>query len=151
MRDSHELHWLLSANPYFKGVYPLDKLPNLQNLPAALVVNTDIAALPGRHWVALWLDREGSGIVFDSFGVSSMFDQINSFMETNTTKGWNVSHHVLQSNDTTVCGDYAVLFLHLMSKKIPFCSFLNLFNDDKIYNDMLVKSLIQPFESHIRS
>ena len=39
------------------GVFPRDRIPsNLTYLPCAYIANTDIIALPGKHWVAFYHD-----------------------------------------------------------------------------------------------
>ena len=48
----------------FDGVFSAGTLPEKPHL---LVVNTDPAHRPGRHWVCMWMEN-GYGEYFDSFG-----------------------------------------------------------------------------------
>ena len=49
----------------FDGVFSADNLPEE---PRLLVVNTDPASQPGRHWVCICVEN-GRGEYFDSFGL----------------------------------------------------------------------------------
>ena len=54
------------------GTYARDQIPSLKNekRPFALVVNTDVAAGPREHWLALYTPRYSLKIeMFDSFGL----------------------------------------------------------------------------------
>jgi len=51
----------------FKGVYPSDKIPKLNDLSPYCILNLDSSKEPGSHWVAL--AKYGDGCMFyDSFG-----------------------------------------------------------------------------------
>lgn len=53
----------------FKGVYPSDKIPKLNNLQPYAIINLDNSSLPGSHWVAVAYDNKSGNIfVYDSFG-----------------------------------------------------------------------------------
>jgi hypothetical protein len=49
----------------FQGVFRVDTLPDG---PRLLVCNTDPSIKPGKHWVAIFVDLNGRGEYFDSFG-----------------------------------------------------------------------------------
>src|SRR5664279_2080844 len=49
----------------FQGVYSVDTLPSK---PRLLVCNTDPSTKPGSHWIAIYVDKNGRGEYFDSFG-----------------------------------------------------------------------------------
>jgi len=51
----------------FKGVFPSDKIPKLNDLSPYCVLNLDSSKEPGSHWVALAKNGEVS-ILYDSFG-----------------------------------------------------------------------------------
>lgn len=51
----------------FKGVYPSDKIPKLNDLSPYCILNLDSSEEPGSHWIAL--AKVGSEtLVYDSFG-----------------------------------------------------------------------------------
>ena len=66
--NSDEIERFLNSRlEYFDGVFSIDTLPNA---PRLLVYNTDPANLPGRHWVAIYVDN-GHGEFFWLFRSSS--------------------------------------------------------------------------------
>lgn len=53
----------------FKGVYPSDKIPKLNDLSPYCILNLDKSDMPGSHWVALAKnDKLNHTILYDSFG-----------------------------------------------------------------------------------
>ena len=57
----------------FKGVYPSDKIPKLNNLSCYCIVNVDKSNEMGSHWMAIVKDVDNKSaehgcILYDSFG-----------------------------------------------------------------------------------
>ena len=52
----------------FKGVYPSDHIPRLNDLAPYCILNLDKSTEPGSHWVALAKLPDGSSLLYDSFG-----------------------------------------------------------------------------------
>lgn len=108
-----EVRWL--------GTFPRDQIPALEHekRPFALVVNTDTAAGPGEHWLALYAPRGTSKIeLFDSFGLSPNF---YSFDQSQ----FHYSSRSIQSFSTKVCGHYALLFIYFRSRNKSFDNTIN--------------------------
>ena len=51
----------------FKGVYPADKIPRLNDLKKYAILNLDTSKEPGSHWVAIAKDKNQT-YLYDSFG-----------------------------------------------------------------------------------
>lgn len=51
----------------FKGVFPSDKIPQLNDLSPYCILNLDRSGEPGSHWIALAKTATGA-LVYDSFG-----------------------------------------------------------------------------------
>ena len=51
----------------FRGVYPSDKIPKLNDLSPYCILNLDTSKQSGSHWVAL-AKNGSSSILYDSFG-----------------------------------------------------------------------------------
>lgn len=51
----------------FKGVFPADKIPRLNDLSPYAILNLDKSTEPGSHWVALAKHGKDS-VLYDSFG-----------------------------------------------------------------------------------
>src|SRR5210317_1155645 len=68
---SDELHKICKKlfGVKFKGVYPSDKIPKLNDLSPYCILNLDRSTEPGSHWIALVKDdKEDRCLVYDSFG-----------------------------------------------------------------------------------
>ena len=52
------------------GVFPANHIPPHLPLGRGVIANTDPASLPGRHWIAFYLNQQNELECFDSFGKS---------------------------------------------------------------------------------
>jgi len=68
--NTTQINCALKSNRIFRGVFARDQLENvsLDRYPIAFVVNTDKSSGPGEHWVAIFIDQNGRGYYFDSYG-----------------------------------------------------------------------------------
>ena len=98
------------------GTFARDQIPSLQHekRPFALVVNTDVAAEPGEHWLALYAPRGSKKIeLFDSFGLAPNFYSFDQSL-------FHYSNCSIQDYSTKVCGHYALLFIYFRSRRNSF-------------------------------
>ena len=51
----------------FKGVFPSDKIPKLNDLSPYCILNLDRSNEPGSHWISLAKDGDRT-LIYDSFG-----------------------------------------------------------------------------------
>ena len=103
------------------GTYARDQIPSLMNekRPFALVVNTDVAAGPGEHWLALYAHRDSFKIeMFDSFGLPP---NIYSFDPSLI----HLSSRSIHSFCSKVCGHYAFLFIYFRFRNYSFDNIIN--------------------------
>ena len=122
------------------GVFPADKIPIILERPCAIVANTDDSKKPGAHWVAMYVDSEGRGTFFDSYGLPPMVPQhIDRLRRNCTVYEWNIQQ--LQSINSIVCGEYCIDFLFYMSRGFELNMFCSLFSNDSRKNDSLSKKL----------
>lgn len=112
--NSSEIRKILKSDaavaPTFLGVFPIDRLPNIQQRqPSSLVANTDTSDGPGKHWLAMYFDGQGKGIYFDSYGQGpcTIFEK---FMEKNSYV-WRYNTIRLQGPVSSTCGQYCIYFL----------------------------------------
>ena len=63
--NTEEIEQALRRCGEFDGVFAADDLPDR---PRLLVVNTDPAHRPGRHWVCIYVGDDRRGEYFDSLG-----------------------------------------------------------------------------------
>ena len=93
----------------YAGTFACDHLPRAVDKPAALVVNTDPAHMPGTHWVCIYIEND-RGEYFDSYGLPPTGDYFTNFLRNNCKK-WIWNKKQLQSLDSTVCGQWCISFL----------------------------------------
>lgn len=135
------LDCLLPYSTHVLGVFPADCVPmrtvttrplvlqsNIASnaeretqLPASndycFILNTDPANAPGQHWLAFFYNSRTHKLeYFDSFGLPlSMYTHVNTSLSACRLIDILVrvnSSHMLQSLASTVCGHYAVAFIH---------------------------------------
>ena len=124
----------------FVGVLPSNKLPKKTSRPCCLIANTKPETHTGEHWIGIFINKEGYGDYFCSFGVSpqTVFAQ---FMETHCGK-WNYSTKQIQQPFSITCGQYALFFLHARANGLPMHKFLDLFTNNHEENDEIVAAFI---------
>ena len=100
---------VLNKHNSFLGVFPCDKLPtSIKSFPAGLVANTDPFDKPGKHWVAIYVDRNGVADFFDSYGFKPT---LKPFLKFLNKFHWRYSTKRIQGPLSSVCGHYCIYFL----------------------------------------
>ena len=98
------------------GTYARYQIPLLEHDRRlfALVIKSDEAAGPGKHWLALYAPHGLPKIeMFDSFGLPFNFYSLDqSFIHFSSCS--------IQSLNTKVCGHYELLFIYLRSRGHSF-------------------------------
>ena len=128
--NTTEIEQLLAKQPGFQGVYSSDRLPNN---PRLLVCNTDPSWKAGEHWIAIYVDKNGRGEYFDSFG-RRPDKHFERYLNANCSS-WTFNKKRLQSSISSFCGFYCVLFVVL---RVRGFDLNKLFKNDTGYNDWLV-------------
>jgi hypothetical protein len=145
--NSYEIEKALRSNPItrdiFVGVFPADQLPE-KEYPGAYIVNTDPADQPGQHWVAFYCTEAGKLEAFDSFGKNPGIysDHIKEWMGTDYLI---LSNSVLQSDNSTLCGNYCLYFLLLRCHNFSYEDVLSIFCSDRKLSDFYVCKFINKF------
>lgn len=119
------------------GVFPADRIPQFLGRPAGIIVNTDDHRHSGQHWQALFITRTGTGIFFDSFGRKPNLPYVKDRLRKNTTSHvWNTKR--LQSLNSTVCGQYCIMFLYYMKRGYSLSKFCQMFSSTDYHkNDFI--------------
>ena len=99
----------------FYGVYPSDKIPNLNFHKKYCILNLDKSNQPGSHWVACVLDSNDDIYVFDTY--DRIIRKILPII-------YKVKHHrilsgnrsVLQKIDGEDCGQRCIAWLLLVDR-----------------------------------
>ena len=117
----------------FDGVFAADKLPDE---PRLLVVNTDPASRPGRHWVCISVDKDGRGEYFDSFGRRPTA-YLERYMNRHCSS-WTFNCRQLQSVMSRFCGHYCINYCVLRSRGVGMFAIVNSLTADTGLNDVLI-------------
>lgn len=100
------------VGPIYAGTFPSDKLPKgVQPVPIAMVMNTDPQGQPGEHWTAIYVDKDGFGVYFDSLGrPPSTVNAFEQFLLINS-RSWIYNDRMVQNPFLSTCGQYCIYFL----------------------------------------
>lgn len=136
---------ILSRDPitkkYFIDVFPSDELPSkIRRYPACFVCNVDPSTKPGSHWLCFYILSPDEAEFFDSYGNEPAFYQgaISNFASRYSRLIYNPV--ILQTNVSTVCGQYCIYFLYSRCRGETLRNILshfitkNLCNDRRVYN-----------------
>lgn len=133
------------AKTIFQGVFASDQLPyRVADYPSAYIANVDPSELPGSHWVAMYFNEEGKAEFWDSYGqapelyskhFTDFLDRNSYYMIRNRT--------VLQSLDSSVCGEYCIYYLIHRCRGFSMQTIVNRFSKKKRLNDSIVYEFVK--------
>ena len=142
--DTYELTKLCLAEKeikkQFAGVFACNQLPSNIDYPCAIIANTKPNTHPGQHWVGIYVNKEGYGDYFCSFGQLPAPVFIK-WMDKHCY-AWNASAKQIQYYFSTACGHYVVFFLYCRTRGIPMYKILDLFTKNEKENDKIVSAFI---------
>ena len=124
----------------FSGVYACDNLPNKFEYPNSLIANTKPSNHTGEHWIAIYVNKQGYGDFFDSYGRPPQ-REFKRFLDKHCVS-WNFSKKQLQQYTSTTCGQHCVFFIHARSLGLSLTKFLSLFTSNRAENDDIVCAYI---------
>ena len=111
---TRDLNLWLARIPYFRGVYPCDKLIELDLVEKNLfIVNLDRSSEQGSHWIAIYLDSNAIEI-FDSLGPKSIRNYngfLSSFIRSQAKYRRILTSPSFQQKFDINCGLYAAFFV----------------------------------------
>jgi len=135
--NTSEITGILSSLSCFVGVYAADRLPSQPKISSCLVANTDPHDKPGQHWVAIFIDHNGNGEYFDSYGKPPL-----PILEKHLPNDYIYNKKRLQGTFTAVCGQYCIFYLINRSKGHTLQAIVNRFASNFTENDALVKRFV---------
>lgn len=125
------------------NVFAANRLPVYMTPPTYIISNLDPDTKPGSHWIAIFVDENGFGEYFDSFGRRPEGYQL-TFLKKNT-KRWIYNNKVIQNIFSSVCGQYCLVYLYLKYRGMSIRNFINMFTNDTIMNDKLLVKMFETF------
>jgi hypothetical protein len=132
----------------YQGVFPCDKLSSfkISSFPCGMIVNFDTSSEPGSHWISLFFDRYKNVEYFDTYArpIMTNTDIYNFIHREGKNRVKYLTGNSIQSDESSVCGHYSILFLLCRSRNISFSHFANTFSDQVIVGayDNVVKKII---------
>ncbi|XP_048507910.1 uncharacterized protein LOC125500196 [Athalia rosae] len=129
-----------------REVSAADQIPLVWTAPTIIVANTDDHTRGGSHWVAFYVSPTGHGLYFDSFGIPPLIPHHRRTLRRNCRRlHWNVEQ--LQSLSSDVCGQYCIMFVHLMAIGFTLAQFVDIFDNDHENNDRIVAEFYEGLTS----
>lgn len=139
--NSGQIEYILKRkniiNPHLKrSVYACNQLPIHVTLPCYIISNLDPNTMPGSHWIAIYINENGNGEYFDSFGRAPGKSHLNFINRNCKSIIYNTIR--IQNYYTSVCGQYCLVYLFFKYMKCSMNYFLSMFECNTMYNDLLL-------------
>ena len=122
----------------FEGIFSIDKLPQfISHRPFLAIVNTHTHNLPGEHWLAIYIDGDKRGEIFDplSLPISNILIQ---WMNRFTIK-WKTNNRAFQDLLSSSCGAFVLYFVLNRRHVDSFESITSSFTSYPSVNEEFVK------------
>ena len=124
----------------YLGTFARDQLPSIIKYPACFIFNNQSSDQYGEHWVALFINKKRHAEFFDSFGNEPKYYNLDKYLQK-FSKNYKIFNTLaIQSNDSTFCGYYCILFCLFKTRGYSMNKFLSFFKDT-VSNDKLLKKL----------
>ena len=111
--NSRELAYCIGNDPNLSrlclGVFPVDRMPAPEAYPFCVIQNLDTSKGPGSHWTTIYVDHDGYGAYFDSYGQCPP-KRIETYMKKHC-EDWAHSNARVQSVYSSSCGQHCLYFL----------------------------------------
>ena len=121
-----EIYEKLKKYPQFAGIYAKDELhKNQLRLPMGLIANTDKASDPGTHWIAIFIDKDGIGEYFDSYGLPPLLNEFTDFLHNFCINGYFYNRNILQCITCITCGQYCTAYLTARFNGISYSEYIS--------------------------
>ena len=128
----------------------MDELPKEQvstTLKRVYVINSDVSALPGSHWLLVYFDQDPAEVL-DSLGyhINHYAQYLNDFIFKNK-KTCSFNTQRLQCKDSFTCGYYCLYYAVHRCRGVCQNGILNTFTLSCKYNDHIVTKFYNDYFS----
>ena len=121
----------------FRGVYPLDLIPNDLRIPSIIVVNHDKSGKKGSLWIVLHFKENNIVEHFDSTGKKPIRYIHNLLISKNMTYIYNNKR--IQDYNTKTCGLFCIFYSFYLCRHMNFNKILFKFEENLDENEKIVK------------
>ena len=146
--DTFQINYLCKSDmfikKYFLGCMACDQLPKRFPDNSLAIVNLDPIAKTGIHWIVCSSLNSKFSLYIDSFGRDISNSYILSSLANRGKPIW-YNNEPLQHKLTSVCSQYCIFFLYLLSRKFSLTEILKKFFsniDNPLKNDAFVRDFI---------
>ena len=106
------------------------------------IFNVDDSKKIGSHWLAVFVDDKSRGYYFDSYGLPPLVPNIAHTLRKNC-KTFQFNDRQLQSDFSSVCGDFCLMFLYYMCFGIELQTFFDQFSENLRSNDDIAREFVE--------
>ena len=124
----------------FKGVYPIDLIPENLPYPSIIVVNQDRSYQDGSHWIVIHHNEKGKVDHFDSLGKKPVEYLKNLLLGKNITYKYNNKR--LQNYMTETCGLFCLYYSFYSCRGWRMEKILDTLTYDLKKNEEIVKQFV---------
>lgn len=139
-------HCLLTnkkTSKIFIGVYPANKLLDINIKNGFYIANTSPDTSKGVHWVSFFINSNCVE-VFDTSGILFLKNKYFRKFLNKCNRKFIINKNMIQSPQSNVCGQYCVVFALYKACGKSLCTFLKLFSESDLnQNDKLVLNIFQ--------
>lgn len=138
--NTSQLQCMIECDPILRdnvvGVYAADQLPvKTMQRPYGFIANTDIHLMQGHHWCAFFHDGYDLEF-FDSYGRSPERNSVYFKQWLNKrSSSVRVNKHQIQSDSSSVCGLYCILYLRNRLLGQTMTDFIDHFDSSNFNNN----------------
>ena len=130
----------------FRGVYPIDLIPNDLPRPSIIVVNQDKSTGMGTHWIVLHHKKDNLIELFDSVGKKPMKYIHNLLFSKNMSYMYNNKR--VQNYGSNTCALFCLFYSFYSCRKVSFQHIMTMFSDNLLSNESIViKFFLDNFHS----
>lgn len=128
--------WCSCLRIPFKGIFSRNETKPLHHSPCIIYLD-DFGSL-GTHWVCCWRSKNRTYEYFDSFGLPPPLER-EMEIETLGKKHFFRNNKQIQWEKNVRCGYYCLLFLNERNKGTSYKKILDMFTNDVLKNEKIIK------------
>jgi hypothetical protein len=123
------------------GVFPVDKLPKPDAYPCCLIQNLDTSKQEGSHWTATYIDHDGYGFYFDSYGKCPT-KPVEAYL-TRHCDDFAHNGKMVQGVYSSCCGQHCLYFLSRKAAGESLEEIIDSYDDEDLFeNDKIVTDFV---------